>query len=194
MALFVKRTCKDEHTAESRAGAEITRNEYLSATAGKKTASVKRYIYEKNDEIYLIPRGVRPYPSLRYLMTGLHLATRKKNRVLPSQALAEALFEGEWGREFNMACDDIRVMKYLRGETLSAFEEEIATHEPALKRLLGDIDPAVLFTSTAGGSRKTRDKKKDKSILILIEGFPVGFASYDRGLIKNKRAPGRRLL
>ena len=189
-----ERTCKDEHTAESRAGAEITRNEYLSATAGKKTASVKRYIYEKNDEIYLIPRGVRPYPSLRYLMTGLHLATRKKDRVLPSQALAEALFEGEWGREFNMACDDIRVMKYLRGETLSAFEEEIATHEPALKRLLGDIDPAVLFTSTAGGSRKTRDKKKDKSILILIEGFPVGFGSYDRGLIKNKRAPGRRLL
>ena len=194
MALFVKRTCKDEHTAESRAGAEITRNEYLSATAGKKTASVKRYIYEKNDEIYLIPRGVRPYPSLRYLMTGLHLATRKKDRVLPSQALAEALFEGEWGREFNMACDDIRVMKYLRGETLSAFEEEIATHEPALTRLLGDVDPAVLFTSSAGGSRKTRDKKNDKNILILIEGFPVGFGSFDRGLIKNKRAPGRRLL
>ena len=132
-------------------------------------------------------------------MTGLHLATRKKDRIMPSQALAEALFEGEWGREFNMACDDIRVMKYLRGETLSALEEEIATHEPALTRLLGDIDPAVLSSSSAGGGRTIRNKKndkgkKDKSILILIEGFPVGFGAFDRGLIKNKRAPGRRLL
>ena len=39
-----------------------------------------------------------------------------------------------------------------------------------------------------------RDKKDDKNILILIEGFPVGFGTFDRGLIKNKRAPGRRLL
>lgn len=181
MALFVKRTCAGGQKAE------------------KDLVSPKRYIYEKNDEIYLIPSGVRPYPSLRYLMTGLHLATRKKNRVMPSQALAEALFEGEWGREFNISCDDTRVMKYLRGETLSAFEEEIVTHEPALTRLLGDVDPAVLSASSAGGGRTIRDKKNDKSkpdksILILIEGFPVGFGSFDRGLIKNKRAPGRRLL
>ena len=208
MALFVKRIFTDGQTAENRAVKEIMRNGclsaipengYSSAIAGKKTASVKRYIYEKNDEIYLIPNGFRPYPSLRYLMTGLHLATRKKDRVLPSQALAEALFEGEWGRELSMAYDDIRVMKYLRGETLSASEEEIATHEPALTRLLGDIDPAVLSSSSAGGGRTIRDKKndkskKDKNILILIEGFPVGFGSFDRGLIKNKRAPGRRLL
>lgn len=194
MALFVKRTCAGGQASESRAGAEIMMNGYSSAIAGKKITSVKRYIYEKNDEIYLIPNGVRPYPSLRYLMTGLHLATRKKDRVLPSQALSEALFEGEWGREFNMTCDDTRVMKYLRGETLSAFNEEIVEHEPALTRLLGDVDPAVLFTSSAGGSRKTRNKKNDKYILILIEGFPVGFGSFDRGLIKNKRAPGRRLL
>jgi NOL1/NOP2/fmu family ribosome biogenesis protein len=203
MALFVKRTCTDGQAAENRAVKEIMRNGclsaipengYSSAIAGKKITSVKRYIYEKNDEIYLIPNGVRPYPSLRYLMTGLHLATRKKDRVLPSQALSEALFEGEWGREFNMTCDDTRVMKYLRGETLSAFNEEIVEHEPALTRLLGDVDPAVLFTSSAGGSRKTRNKKNDKYILILIEGFPVGFGSFDRGLIKNKRAPGRRLL
>ena len=199
MALFVKRTCEDGQTGESGDGATISRNCYSSAIFEKETASVKRYIYEKKDEIYLIPAGISPYPSLRYLMTGLHLATRKKDRTMPSQALAEALFEGEWGREFNMACDDIRVMKYLRGETLSALEEEIATHEPALTRLLGDIDPAVLSSSSAGGGRTIRDKKndkskKDKNILILIEGFPVGFGAFDRGLIKNKRAPGRRLL
>jgi len=203
MALFVKRTGEDNQTIGNGAGTAASKNEYsssipdgkyASAVPEKELASPKRCIYEKNDEIYLIPRGVRPYPSLRYLMTGLHLATRKKNRTMPSQALAEALFEGEWGREFNMACDDIRVMKYLRGETLSAFEDEIVNHEPALTRLFGDADPAVLFTSSAGGSRKTHDKKNDKNILILIEGFPVGFGSFDRGLIKNKRAPGRRLL
>ena len=127
-------------------------------------------------------------------MTGLHIASRKKNRLDLSQAFAEALQEGEWGREFNMACNDVRVMKYLRGETLYADKDEIAQHEPALKRLLGDVDPAVIFTSSAGGSRMVRDKKDDKNILILIEGFPVGFGTFDRGLIKNKRAPGRRLL
>ena len=161
---------------------------------GKKIASVKRRIYEKNDEIYLIPEGARPIPSLRYLMTGLHLATIKKNRPIPSQALAEALREGEWSREFNMTCDDIRVMKYLRGETLYADDSEIVTHEPSLTRLFAGTDPAVLFTSTAAGHRMPRDKKADKSILVLIDGFPVGFGAFDRGLIKNKRAPGRRLL
>lgn len=93
-----------------------------------------------------------------------------------------------------MTCDDIRVMKYLRGETLYADDSEIVTHEPSLTRLFAGTDPAVLFTSTAAGHRMPRDKKADKSILVLIDGFPVGFGAFDRGLIKNKRAPGRRLL
>ena len=177
MALFVKRT---------------DGNSQISGNGSY--APVKRYIYEKNDEIYLIPKGVRPHPSLRYLMTGLHLATRKKDRLMPSQAFAEALREGEWGREFNMAYDDIRVMKYLRGETLCADESEIARHEPSLTRLLCGADPAVLQTPPAGVHRKRKDTSLDKNILILIEGFPAGFGSFDRGLIKNKRAPGRRLL
>ena len=192
MALFVKRTFCDEHASENEAA--VFGKETAHEMPAKKIASVKRRIYEKNDEIYLVPEGAGPIPSLRYLMTGLHLATRKKNRPILSQALAEALREGEWSREFSMACDDIRVMKYLRGETLYADDSEIVTHEPSLTRLFADTDPAVLFTSTAAGRRKPRDKNADKSILVLIDGFPVGFGAFDRGLIKNKRAPGRRLL
>ena len=176
MALFTKRSCEN------------------AFRSGNDSAIPKRRIYEKNDEIYLIPDGIRPCASLRYLMTGLHLATRKKNRLVPSQAFAESLREGEWGREFNMACDDMRAVKYLRGETLYADESEIVTHEQSLKRLLGDIDPAVLLSSSSDGGRAARNKEINKNTLILIEGFPVGFGAYDRGLIKNKRAPGRRLL
>ena len=183
MALFVKR-------ADGKLG--ISENE--SATPIKCSAATRRYIYEKNDELYLIPKGIRPYPSLRYLMTGLHIATRKKNRIMPSQPFAEALKSGEWSREFNMTWDDARVVKYLRGETLYAEESEIATHEPSLTRLFCGADPAVLFTTPTIGRRPARDKSAEKNILILIEGFPVGFGTFDRGLIKNKRAPGRRLL
>ena len=177
MALFVKRTGESAH-----------------ASGKGSYAPAKRCIYEKNNEIYLISKGARPHPSLRYLMTGLHLATRKKDRLMPSQAFAEALREGEWGSEFNLTCDDIRVMKYLRGETLCADESEIVRHEPSLTRLLCGADPAVFLTPPAGGRRNMKDKGLDKNILILIEGFPAGFGSFDRGLIKNKRAPGRRLL
>ena len=194
MALFAKNSGEGEHAAGGEDEAAPAEKESAYAVPMKESVYKKRCIYEKNGEIYLIPKGVRPYPSLRYLVTGLHIASRKKNRLDLSQAFAEALQEGEWGREFNMACNDVRVMKYLRGETLYADKDEIAQHEPALKRLLGDVDPAVIFTSSAGGSRMVRDKKNDKNILILIEGFPVGFGTFDRGLIKNKRAPGRRLL
>ena len=185
MALFVKRDL---------GSAQLVVEGSALASGGRRSASAKRSIYEKNDEIYLIPGGIRPYPSLRYLMTGLHLATRKKNRINVSQALAEALREGEWGREFNMNAGDIRVEKYLRGETLYADDSEIVAHEPSLTRIFGGVDPAVLFTAPAGGRKAARDKSPDRNILILIEGFPVGFGTFDRGLIKNKRAPGRRVL
>ena len=185
MALFVKRDL---------GSAQLVVEGSALASGGRRSASAKRSIYEKNDEIYLIPGGIRPYPSLRYLMTGLHLATRKKNRINVSQALAEALREGEWGREFNMNAGDIRVEKYLRGETLYADDSEIVAHEPSLTRIFGGVDPAVLFTAPVGGRKAARDKSPDRNILILIEGFPVGFGTFDRGLIKNKRAPGRRVL
>ena len=183
MALFSRQS--DEN-------AKVSSNDAMAVTE-KICASSKKCLYEKNDKIYLIPKGIRPYPSLRYLMTGLHIATRKKNRLELAQPLAEALREGEWGKELNLSCDDIRVIKYLRGETISADADEITDHKPSPARLFGDTDPAVLFTSSAGGRQSKRDKKTDKNILILIEGFPAGFGTFDRGLIKNKRSPGRRL-
>lgn len=185
----------------------------------RRPCTAEKSLYEKNNEIYLMPKGVRPYTSLRYLMTGLHAATRKNSRLEPSQAIAEALKEAEWGKCLNLACDDPRTEKYLRGETVEALESEITVKEPALDRIFGGIATGDLERTSTGqtppahdkkrgkkAAEKTRESKKaarkragesafaEKDILILIEGYPVGFGVFDRGRIKNKRAPGRRIM
>ena len=62
--------------------------------------------------------------GLRYLRTGLSLGTVKKNRFEPSQALAAYLKKEEYVSCLTIPKGDDRVMRYLKGETLSFSEEE----------------------------------------------------------------------
>ena len=74
------------------------------------------------DQLYFLPEGVCAAKGLRYLRTGLSLGTVKKNRFEPSQALAAYLKKEEYVSCLTIPKGDDRVMRYLKGETLSFFE------------------------------------------------------------------------
>ena len=78
----------------------------------------------RNQMVYILPREWKQLTSLRCLRTGLLLGELKKGRFEPSQALAMALKAEQFPTVFSMSRDDERVIRYLKGETLSLTEEE----------------------------------------------------------------------
>lgn len=71
----------------------------------------------EKERLYLLPNAVK-MPKLRYLRTGLLLGEVKKNRFEPSQALAMALKPEQFASCISLDNQDVRCVKYLKGETL----------------------------------------------------------------------------
>ncbi len=74
------------------------------------------------EKLYLLPQEAQNVSRLRFLRTGLYLGDIGKNRFQPSQALAMYLKADEYAQPFSMDAEDIRVHKYLKGETIEAPE------------------------------------------------------------------------
>ena len=70
--------------------------------------------------------NTRYFKPLRCLRTGLLLGELKKGRFEPSQALAMNLRMQEFVNYLNFNASDERTIRYLKGETLTAAEEEAA--------------------------------------------------------------------
>lgn len=83
----------------------------------------KRFLF-KNDCVYYLPEGFPAHGSLRYLRTGLLLGTFKKGRFEPSQALAMVLNDKTFAVSISFSREDERVIRYLKGETISLLEGE----------------------------------------------------------------------
>ncbi|MCI7812350.1 MAG: RsmB/NOP family class I SAM-dependent RNA methyltransferase [Lachnospiraceae bacterium] len=73
-------------------------------------------------KLYLLPKDLNNIRGLRFLRTGLYLGEEAKNRFEPSQALAMYLRAEEYAQSFSMDSRDVRVLKYLKGETIEAEE------------------------------------------------------------------------
>ncbi len=71
------------------------------------------------DRVYLLPQGLPKLSGLRVLKPGLYLGDQKKNRFEPSQPLANALYPSEFKECIELQRDDLNVIKYLKGETIS---------------------------------------------------------------------------
>lgn len=81
-------------------------------------------LLEKNNQIYYLPDGFVRDTGLRFLRTGLFLGELKKDRFEPSQAFAMALRWGQYENELSFSREDDRVLRYLKGETVSLTEKE----------------------------------------------------------------------
>lgn len=78
----------------------------------------------KNDSVYYLPENFVPAKELRYLRTGLLLGELKNKRFEPGQALAMTLHAEEFRQTISWKKEDDRVLRYLKGETISLTPEE----------------------------------------------------------------------
>ena len=78
----------------------------------------------KNDSVYYLPENFIPAKELRYLRTGLLLGELKNKRFEPGQALAMTLHAEEFKLTISWKKEDDRVIRYLKGETISLTPEE----------------------------------------------------------------------
>ena len=81
-------------------------------------------IYIRDEQVYYLPEGLKTGLPLRFLRTGLHLGELKKGRFEPSQAFAMALKKDEYQVRLDLKTEDERVIRYLKGETISLVNEE----------------------------------------------------------------------
>lgn len=84
----------------------------------------EKRLFEKQGSVYLLPDGLELQKGIRYLRTGLYLGEVKKDRFEPSQALAMALKPKEYANTCSFSCEDERVVRYLKGETVALTAEE----------------------------------------------------------------------
>lgn len=90
-----------------------------------KTSGIDTGRIEKNkDRLYYIPEKMPDVRGLRLLRHGLFLGEIKKNRFEPSQSLAMYLRSADFDNTVSFRADDIRVIKYLKGETVEAYDKQ----------------------------------------------------------------------
>lgn len=76
------------------------------------------------DNAYYLPEGLAWNLPLRFLRTGLLLGELKKGRFEPSQALAMSMKAGQFPNTVSLPAGDSRVLRYLKGETISLEGDE----------------------------------------------------------------------
>ena len=114
----------------------------------------------KNNCVYLLPEAFDPSWNLRYLRTGLLIGEWKGKRFEPSQAVAMAMKCSDYCQILNLSCEDDRVIRYLKGETIVTDGEESGW--------------------------------KKGWVLVCVDDYPLGWAKYAGGSLKNKYYPGWR--
>lgn len=147
--------------------------------------------FTSGGEVHLLPDGYRPSPGLHYLLTGVHKGTEREGELIPSQSYAMTRSAASWKDVIDLSADDVRAMKYLRGETLLLTDEEMKAapvREPAKKKKKAGA------AGRAGRPEKKAGKGKQDMTLITVDGFPLGFGKRNGPRLKNGLAPGWRKL
>lgn len=130
---------------------------HVSESAGIKTDRIE----ENKGKLYYISEGMPDVKGLRLLRHGLFLGEVKKNRFEPSQSLAMYLKSDQFDNVVSFSADDIRVIKYLKGETVELEDDQ-------------DIENGY--------------------VLVCVDGYPLGWAKNNRGVLKNKYLSGWRMM
>lgn len=75
-------------------------------------------VHNVKDNLYLVPEGTIDLHNIKLMNLGVYLGEIKNNKFIPSQELALVLRANEFSNIINLSNDDIRVQKYLKGETI----------------------------------------------------------------------------
>ncbi|MGN0371374.1 MAG: RsmB/NOP family class I SAM-dependent RNA methyltransferase [Enterocloster sp.] len=113
-----------ENTAKRRQSALEKETELLAFLKLCRISWQTERIVIHKDSVYYLPEDLEWNLPLRFLRTGLLLGELKKGRFEPSQALSMALKKGQYPTVLDLKRGDDRVIRYLKGETLSLEEAE----------------------------------------------------------------------
>lgn len=80
----------------------------------------------RKGQVYYVPEESAAVRGLIFLRNGLYLGEIKKDRFEPSQALAAALKKEEYTYTIDLAGEDERIVRYLKGETIEISPSEAA--------------------------------------------------------------------
>lgn len=124
---FLAMVKKHGETPLERAGRSSGRNETFPEEMESFLNEIRRKwdvseVELRQEKAMLPPPADRDLKGLRILRSGLLLGECRKNRFEPSQALAMTLKKEEFGNCLDLSRDDVRVIKYLKGETIEADE------------------------------------------------------------------------
>ena len=126
----------------------------------------------------LVPEAIGTRKGLVFLRNGLYLGEIRKDRFEPSQSFAMALKKEEYTAVINLDYRDVRVEKYLRGETLE----------------VDDIVECNFQKAEEMHNAKTTKKRLEKGWqLVCVNGYPLGWGKLSGGTLKNKYHPGWRM-
>lgn len=104
--------------------------------------------------------------GLAVVRPGWYVGRLRNKRFVPSQALAMGLRADQFVRRVELAAESPEALRYLRGETLEWPESRLAKRDPSL--------PSKGWC------------------LVCADGFPLGFAKWQDGMLKNEYPPGWR--
>lgn len=129
-------------------------------------------------QVYLVPEALGARKGLVFLRNGLYLGEIRKDRFEPSQSFAMALKKKEYMAVIDLDYSDMRVEKYLRGETLD----------------VDDIVAKNLQAASEADLPKAVGKRLEKGWqLVCVNGYPLGWGKLVNGTLKNKYHAGWRM-
>lgn len=123
------------------------------------------------DQLYLLPEGSPSLKGMKVIRPGLHLGTFLKNRFEPAHAWAHALSTTSAVNFVSFSADSNEIMQYLRGESLRLSAENGT-----------DTDKITVCLRN----------EKAPWTLVCVDGYPLGFAKYTSGVLKNHYPKGLR--
>lgn len=132
----------------------------------------------RKGQVYLVPEALGTRKGLVFLRNGLYLGEIRKDRFEPSQSFAMALKKEEYTAVIDLDYSDVRVEKYLRGETLE----------------VDDIVERNLQKAEEMHNAKAMKKRLEKGWqLVCVNGYPLGWGKLVNGTLKNKYHAGWRM-
>lgn len=117
------------------------------------------------EKVYQTPVDPARLAGLRVIRAGWFMGSVKNGRFSPSQALASALRPEEAKRTIQLQIDNGEAVKYLKGDTLTAEEERL------------------IKIGTASSKGYT---------LVCTQGYSLGWAKWQEGMLKNEYPAGWR--
>jgi NOL1/NOP2/sun family putative RNA methylase len=174
--------------------------------------------------LYLQPHGLPHLDGLRVIRAGWYLGEAGVHRFEPSQALAMGLRPEEAARTLSLASASADTERYLRGDTIEAEPGRIVWRPAVGDSESGENRKSrnVERTADSGENRNVEKAAESGSngnersgssggvsgihsseapvrgakgyVLVLVDGYPVGWGKWDGAMLKNGLAPGWRRL